>query len=142
MEPQNSNRPNKVIMVVDDDDSVRSFIQFSLESEGYKVIPMARAALALKQLETKLPDLILLDIMMPQINGIEMCRRLKSTPQWSKIPVIFITAYVEPKNLDEVKKAGAQGLMEKPLQFDVLVRQITDALNGRFSTPTRFKFGQ
>lgn len=130
----------KTIMVVDDDESILSFLSFSLRGEGFKVLEARLAQKALTLIETQTPDLILLDIMLPQMDGFSMCKLLRSNPKFSRIPVIFITAYGDPASLNKTKAAGAQGLIEKPIMFDELLLQVLDGLNGRFSLPTRLKF--
>lgn len=130
----------KTILVVDDDESVLSFLSFSLKSEGFTVMAAQDAEVALKQLEKTIPDLILLDIMLPKMDGFAMCRKIKSNPKTMKVPVLFITAYAEPNSLKTATEAGAQGLIEKPILFDGLLLQVYDALEGRFSLPTRLKF--
>lgn len=127
-------------MVVDDDESIRSFIRFSLDQEGFEVIEQRSGEGALKLLENRIPDLILLDIMMPGMDGFEVIKKIRSNAKWNKVPVIFITAHADPENTAKAKAAGAQGFMEKPLRFNELLRQIFDAINGNFSLPTRLKY--
>jgi len=127
-------------MVVDDDESVLSFLSFSLEQEGFKVIPTKNAEESLKVLKEKIPDLILLDIMLPNMDGFTMCKKVHEDPRLVKVPVLFITAYGDKDSPKKAKEAGAQGLIEKPIMFDELLLQVMDALAGRFSLPTRLKF--
>lgn len=127
-------------MVVDDDESVLSFLGFSLKGEGFSVLEAKDAEDAMKIMETKMPDLILLDIMLPQMDGFTMCKALRKNPRLAKVPVIFITAFGDPTSLIKTKEAGAQGLIEKPIMFDELLLQVLDGLDGRFSLPTRLKF--
>lgn len=131
---------NKTIMVVDDDDTVLSFLTFSLQGEGFRVIAYPDAERALKALATTAPDLILLDIMMPKMDGFSMCREVRTDPRLSKVPVIFITAFADQDSLAKTQSVGAQGLIEKPIMFDELLLQVLDALAGRFSLPTRLKY--
>jgi len=131
---------NKIIMVVDDDESVLSFLSFSLKSEGFQVISVDTAEHAFESLKAKVPDLILLDIMLPHMDGFTMCNQLRQDSRFEKTPIIFITAYADPTTLDKTKEVGAQGLIEKPIMFDELYLQVLDALNGKFSLPTRLKF--
>ncbi|MCB4756685.1 MAG: response regulator [Elusimicrobia bacterium] len=130
----------KKIMVVDDDESVRSFLTFSLKSEGFQVIPAKDAEEALRILNTETPHLILLDIMLPKMDGFTMCKKLKAEARFAKVPVLFITAYGDENSLKNTAESGAQGIIEKPIMFDELLLQVLDALAGRFSLPTRLKF--
>jgi two-component system, OmpR family, phosphate regulon response regulator PhoB len=132
----------KTILVVDDDESVLSFLSFSLKSEGFDILSSGDAENALEQMKTQVPDLILLDIMLPKMNGFELCIILRANPRLMKVPVLFITAYADPNSLKTTTDVGAQGLIEKPLLFDELLLQVYDALAGRFSLPTRLKFSR
>ncbi len=127
-------------MVVDDDESVLSFLAFSLRSEGFDVTTAKDAEQGLDLLKKAVPDVILLDIMLPKMDGFAMCKKLRAYPQFLKTPVLFITAYAEKNSLTLAKEAGAQGLIEKPIMFDEFLVQIMDALNGRFTMPTRLKY--
>jgi len=131
---------DKTILVVDDDESVRSFLSFSLKSEGFNVVDAASAEAALKSLQKLVPNIILLDIMLPKMNGFTMCKALRANQRLKHVPVLFISADVTEKTPELAKEAGAQGLIEKPIMFDEFLLQILDALEGRFALPTRMKF--
>jgi CheY-like chemotaxis protein len=131
---------SKTIMVVDDDDSVLSFLVFSLKAEGFSVLQASDAENALTQLQSKVPDLILADIMMPRMDGFELCKVIRQNSRLKQVPIIFITAYADPSSLKKTTEAGAQGLIEKPIMYSELLAQIMDGLSGRFSLPTRLKF--
>lgn len=133
-------KESRSVMVVDDDESVLSFLAFSLRSEGFEVFPAKDAESALSLLKKKTPDIILLDIMLPQMDGFAMCKAVRANPKLVKVPVLFITAYAEKNSLVRAKEVGAQGLIEKPILFDELLLQVMDALAGRFTMPTRLKF--
>ena len=127
------------IMVVDDDQSIRDFIRLSFESKGYDVIEAHSAIQALKILDSEIPDLILLDIMLPVMNGYEMCRKVKDDPVLKSIPIMFVTAYVEKDSLKKSVQAGAQGFIEKPLMFDDLLKRVEDGMKGHFVMPTQIR---
>lgn len=131
---------SKTILVVDDDESVLSFLSFSLKEDRFKVLEADNAEHAWTLLEKNPVDLVLLDIMLPQMNGFQMCKKMREEERFSKTPVLFITAYADPTSLSSTKECGAQGLIEKPLMYNELLIQIIDALNGRFSLPTRLKY--
>ena len=139
MAPTESMRP-KTVMVVDDDESVLSFLSFSLKGEGFTVLEARNAESALNILNSKDPDLILLDIMLPQMDGFSKSKALRENDRFSDVPILFITAYADPTSLQKTADAGAQGLIEKPIMFGELYVQVLDALAGRFSLPTRLKF--
>ncbi|MCG3205444.1 MAG: Regulator of RpoS [Elusimicrobia bacterium] len=128
------------MLVVDDDESVLSFLAFSLKNDGFSVLEARDAERGLKLLKTQKPDIILLDIMLPKMDGFKMCKTLRQIPGMVTTPVLFITAYADPTSLDKTQAAGAQGLIEKPIMYSELLVQLLDALEGRFALPTRLRF--
>jgi DNA-binding response OmpR family regulator len=108
-------RKQTKILVVDDEPVIRDFLQAVLTEEGYTVLqaPDGRAALPLAVSEQ--PDLILMDIMMPHLNGIDACRRLRETPATRHIPVLILTAYNTHDRLEESIIAGADDFLGKPI---------------------------
>jgi CheY-like chemotaxis protein len=130
----------KQILVVDDDESVLSFLSFSLRGEGYVVLEARSAEGALDLLVKHQPDLMLLDVMLPGMNGFALCERLREDARFAQTPILMITAYGDANSLKRVGQAGAQGLLEKPIMFSELNAQILEAFAGRFTLPTRLKY--
>lgn len=106
------------ILIVDDVPANLTLLTGMLKQKGYRVRPVPSGKLALKAVEHELPDLILLDITMPGMDGFEVCRRLKKDVRFLDIPVIFISALSE--TLDKVKAFGSGGVdyVTKPFQFE------------------------
>ncbi len=129
-------------MVVDDDESVQSFLLFSLSGEGFQVTIARGADQALAAIEKEVPDLFLLDIMMPGMDGFSLCKHLRENPRTAHVPILFITAYADVFSLARAKEVGAQGFLEKPIMFSELLTQIYDAFAGHFSLPTRLKYSK
>ncbi len=109
---------NADILVVDDVPANLTLLAGMLKEKGYRVRPVPSGKLALKVVEREPPDLILLDITMPEMDGFEVCRRLKEDVRFRDIPVIFISALTE--TLDKVKAFGSGGVdyVTKPFQFE------------------------
>src|SRR6266511_1216490 len=95
------------ILVVDDITKNLQVVGTVLRNQGYKVMPAASGAEALKCVRAQLPDLILLDLMMPDMDGLEVCRRLKADSVTSQIPVVFLTASNEMEHLVQGFAVGA-----------------------------------
>jgi DNA-binding response OmpR family regulator len=135
-------RKSSVILVVDDDESVLSFLAFSLAQEGFDVIRARDGETAVKILNHTTPDLLLLDVMLPNMDGFSLCQKVRQDKKFSHVPILFITAYAEEQKLTAQKAhdVGAQGFIEKPIMFDELLLQLMEALAGRDSLPTRFKY--
>jgi len=106
------------ILIVDDTLANIQVLSAMLKQQGYKVRPVLEGKVALKAAEKQVPDLILLDISMPEMDGYEVCTHLKQNPNLSKVPVIFISALTEP--LDKVKAFSVGGVdyITKPFQLE------------------------
>ena len=116
------------VLVVDDAWSVRRSMQQLLEDAGYEVTTAADGFEALERLRAKIPAVVLTDLEMPNLNGLELARRMQEIPQWADIPVVMITSRTSTKHRDEGLKAGVDVYLTKPyLDADLLaqVRTLT-----------------
>jgi signal transduction histidine kinase len=105
----------KKILVVDDEPNGFDVIEGLLFTEGYQLSYASNGLKALKRLESEQPDLILLDVMMPGMDGIEVCRCIKSDPNWSYIPVVMVTALNSKQDMARCLDAGADDFIGKPV---------------------------
>ena len=103
-----------LVLIVDDDERLREFVRVNLEVEGYNVREAGSAEEGLAALEAEPPDLILLDVMMPQVDGWEMLRRVQERHGVGAIPVIMFSGKVDEHAADEATSRGAQGFIGKP----------------------------
>lgn len=111
------------ILVVDDEAKNREILAIMLESEGYEVFQAASGRETLKMVEENPPDAILLDLVMPDMTGIEVCRQLKSNPATFPIPILIITIVIEREDRLSCIEAGARDFLNKPIdQQDVFLR--------------------
>ena len=130
----NTNKTDTItgnILVVDDVPANLTLLAGMLKENGYRVRPVPSGKLALKAVENEQPDLILLDITMPEMDGFEVCRRLKQDMRYQDIPIIFISALTE--TLDKVKAFGSGGVdyVTKPFQFDEVEARVETHLRLR-----------
>jgi CheY-like chemotaxis protein len=102
------------ILVIDDEPALRSVLSTMLEVFGYSVVEAGSATFALSLLEEIKPDLILTDVMMPDMDGLTLIRRMRSEPSWSDIPVLVISAKTTPDDRMAAEMAGASGFLAKP----------------------------
>ena len=109
----------KLIFIVDDNDSNLSMAASILENE-YRILTMPSAEKMFALLTKKQPDLILLDIEMPEMTGLEAIVLLKENPQWKDIPVLFLTGWSDDKLISDAKSAGALEVINKPINSTVL----------------------
>jgi len=110
-----------LILIVDDDDRLREFVRVNLEMEGYAVREASSAEEGLRALEDEPPDLILLDVMMPQVDGWEMLRRVQERHGVGAIPVIMFSGKVDEQALKTAAAKGAQGFVGKPFTPQQLI---------------------
>lgn len=120
----------KTILVVDDEPDLVELIGYNLEQQGHSVVRAANGSEAIKLAKARQPDLIVLDVMMPEINGIEVARRLRSQTETASIPIIMLTAKSEEANELEGLGAGADDYITKPFSMQVLLARI-EALSRR-----------
>jgi putative two-component system response regulator len=126
--PAMSQPPTAKILVVDDEDAIREYLQQILTEWGYTVITAADGREALPVAVREQPDLILLDIAMPHLDGIETCKRLRERPTTRAARVIILTAYDTRDRLEESIAAGADDFLGKPINLTELRLRVTSML--------------
>ena len=108
-------------MVVDDSLAIRRFLMQQLAKEGYQVLTAANGHEALTCISTTLPDLILSDVYMPEMGGIELCKTLQQNPSYAHIPFVVMSTENDTTNMKEVSKFGAAAFIIKPFNIEQLV---------------------
>lgn len=134
------------ILLVDDEKDIVEFLQYNLLQEGFEVITAYNGMEALKKLSEK-PDLVILDIMMPQLNGYDVCKKIRSLPEFRHTPVIFLTA--KSSEVDEVRglEIGANDFIQKPISPKKLIARVNSNLRKDVSKteekslPVKIKIG-
>lgn len=116
------------ILLVDDTAYSLKFLSAILGGKGYCVYPATSSAMALEAVRQQVPDLIMLDVMMPDMNGYELCNRLKSSPETKDVPVIFLTALQETSDKVKAFKVGAADYITKPFQADEVCARVSHQL--------------
>src|ERR671936_835861 len=117
-----------LILIVDDDPRLREYIRVNLEMEGYAVREAGDAEEGLSVLEESTPDLVLLDVMMPEVDGWEMLRRVQERHGVGSIPVIMFSGKVEESALQEATERGARGFLGKPFDPQQLIEHAKQLL--------------
>jgi excisionase family DNA binding protein len=123
-------RPAPLVLIVDDDPRIREFIRVNLEIDGYAVREAGSAQEGLQALEAEPPDLILLDVMMPQVDGWEMLKRVRERHGVDSIQVIMFSGQVDADATDQAAASGAQAFVGKPFNPQELVTRAKDLLGG------------
>ena len=112
------------ILVVDDEKDIVELLQYNLEKEGHKVSSAFSGEECLEYIKTKFPDLILLDLMLPEIDGLDICKILKSNSRTSNIPIIMLTAKGEETDIVLGLELGADDYITKPFKIRELLARV------------------
>ncbi len=124
----NSGSPNARILVIDDGELERRFMLGALQKAGYTVLEKSDGASGLEAAVSWKPDLIILDYIMPKMDGNEVCRKLKSDGVTRDIPVIFLTGSVKPETVITCYDVGADQYLSKPINASTLLEQVSATL--------------
>jgi two-component system alkaline phosphatase synthesis response regulator PhoP len=116
------------ILVVDDEKDIQEFIEYNLKKEGYEVFLANNGVEAIEAAKRIKPDLILMDVMMPQMDGIQACQQIKSNPSLNKIFIVFLTARAEEYSELAGFDAGADDYIAKPIKPKLLLTRLSAIL--------------
>ena len=119
------------ILYVEDNPDNRLLVKRILMAENYKLLEATNAAQAINLLETTTPDLILMDINMPEMDGYTLTTKIRSMPGLARVPILALTANVMRGDKEKTLEAGCDGYIQKPLDVDQLVREIEKFLTRR-----------
>lgn len=123
--------PKEHILVVEDEEDILELLRFNLAKEGYQVTGVASGEDALRVVASRIPDLVLLDLMLPGVNGLDVCRRLRQDPKTVALPVVMLTAKGEESDVVAGLELGADDYVSKPFSPKVLVARIRTVLRRR-----------
>ena len=121
-------RRGPVVLIVDDDDRLREYVRVNLEMEGYTVREAGSAEEGMRVLDDSRPDLILLDVMMPKVDGWEMLQRIHDRHGAGSVPVVMFSGKVDERVPGEAAERGAQGFIGKPFDPGELIAQTKQLL--------------
>lgn len=117
------------VMVVDDEVGALTLIGIMLERGGFEVMKAHDAYDALNQLQHKIPDLLILDVMMPGMDGIELCRHIRAAPATKDTPILILSARGDPESVEQGMNAGADDYLSKPILHHDLITKVREMLN-------------
>ena len=120
-----------VVLVADDDDDIRDLVAFRLDRAGYEVLRAGDGQQALDLAKEHVPDLAVLDVMMPKLTGYDVTRELRAHPPTSRIPVILLTARVQEADVARGFEAGADDYVKKPFSPQELKARVQAVLGRR-----------
>ena len=120
----------KTILIVEDEDDAAELFSEMMRVSGFRVLKTSRSTLALPMMATEKPDLILLDIMMPEMSGLDILRQMRQDPALARIPVIVISAKSMPTDIKNSMEAGASTYLTKPVGYVELKEAVERLLTG------------
>jgi len=123
--------PDSTILVVDDDPVIQKLLQVNFSIEGYQVEVAGDGLEALEKAKVVLPDLIVLDVMMPRMNGLDAAKALKADPKTASIPIIMLSAKAQDMDQDAGKEAGVDLYMTKPFDPLDLLDRAAELIQGK-----------
>jgi len=119
------------VLIVDDEDFFRKMIVMGFERNGYDVLQADNGEDALRMAQSELPDLILLDLVMPRLLGFEVCQMLRKDERFSKTAIIIMSAKSYKPDMDKAAELGADAYVVKPFELNDLMKTASDNLNKR-----------
>ncbi|HUK90190.1 MAG TPA: response regulator [Blastocatellia bacterium] len=126
--------PGEKILLVEDNEVNRRLAEFLLRSHGYAVVEAGTASEAFEMLKTACPDLIVMDIQLPDIDGLEAARRLKLDPATRDIPIVAVTSYALSGDRELAHAAGCAGYVTKPIDKNTFIEEVVAHLGNKAGT--------
>lgn len=123
-----SSEKKPVILIIDDSSTNLVLLDAILQEEGYIIETAFSAKEALKIVDQRIPDLILLDLLMPQVSGFDFLTKLKSNPTTNKIPVVVVSAVGTKENIENCYNLGVVDFINKPIDIPVFLKKVVDYL--------------
>lgn len=120
------------VLVVDDDPAIRRILSQTLELEDYEVSGAADGEEALGMISEEMPDVVILDVMMPKMHGFDVLREIRQNPESSDLPVILLTAKSSAEDMWEGWREGVDYYMTKPFDVEELIRFLSYVLSGEY----------
>jgi two-component system, cell cycle response regulator DivK len=118
------------VLLIEDNEQNRYLVTFLLEGRGYEVATAVDGALGVAMAASLVPDLILLDIQLPTMDGYEVARALRANPALSEVPIVAVTSYAMQGDREKALAAGCNGYIEKPIDPDTFVTEIERYMSG------------
>ena len=133
---------NYTVLVVEDDANMQGFLQEVLASEGYSVLTASDGQEALTQAFAQKPDLILLDLLMPNLDGVTFCRAVRADQRTKDVPIVVVTSLNMQAKLEESMAAGADDFIGKPFDVQDLIGRVRSMLQVKHITNPRERMQQ
>jgi DNA-binding response OmpR family regulator len=131
---------NEKILVIEDDPATSRLVDYALRHEGYQVITASNGLVGIRKVQEEKPDLIILDVMLPGMDGFEICHRLRSEPATAELPILMLSAKAQEIDRNTGVKVGADDYLAKPADPSEIVSRVGSLLaRKRSAAPAREK---
>lgn len=120
----------KTVLIVDDEPTIRTLVNAVLDGPGVRTLEAADGPEAMDMIRRYRPDLVLLDVVMPRMDGFTVCQRMRAEESMARTPVLLLTALVQESDHELARRAGADGVVQKPFSPAVLRSTVESILNG------------
>jgi CheY-like chemotaxis protein len=125
------------IMIVDDCQTTRKILSLYLKSKGFEIVTADNGLDAIEKLAAHAVNMILTDLNMPYMDGIELTKTIRSDPAWSSLPILMVTTEADPEERERARQAGANGYIVKPVTADSVTQNIKSILHEFFTREGR-----
>ena len=119
---------SKTVLIVDDEEYIVTSLEYVMKSAGYEVVVAYDGEQAIEKIKATAPDLLILDVMMPKLDGFEVCEKIRANPLWESIRIIMLTAKGRDSERDKGISLGADAYMTKPFSTRDILKRVTELL--------------
>ena len=119
---------SKTVLIVDDEEYIVTSLEYVMKSAGYEVVVAYDGEQAIEKIKATAPDLLILDVMMPKLDGFEVCEKIRANPLWESIRIIMMTAKGRDSERDKGISLGADAYMTKPFSTRDILKRVTELL--------------
>ena len=119
---------SKTVLIVDDEEYIVTSLEYVMKSAGYDVVVAYDGEQAIEKVKETAPDLLILDVMMPKLDGFEVCEKIRANPLWESIRIIMLTAKGRDSERDKGISMGADAYMTKPFSTRDILKRVTELL--------------
>lgn len=123
------NAKNYKLLIVDDEPEIGELLSYNFKKKGFDVLTVQNGYSGFESVKSFHPDIIILDIMMPYVNGISMCLELKKDDRFKNIPVLFLSATNDATLINSALKAGGEKFLSKPIHLNLLIETVVNMYN-------------
>jgi len=120
----------KTVLIADDEPTIRALVNAVLDGPGVRIVEAADGSEAVEMIRRYRPDLVLLDVVMPRMDGFAVCQTMKAEESMARTPVLLLTALAQESDHERARRAGADGVVQKPFSPAVLRATVESILNG------------